>query len=44
LFVIGVLALGLLVIGIHNAWDAITHIVLTGDRGERTESPGAGSE
>jgi hypothetical protein len=39
LFVIAAIALGLLIIGIHNAWDAITHIVLTGgerrDRGER---------
>jgi hypothetical protein len=28
LFVIGGAALGLLLIGIHNAWDTVTHIVL----------------
>jgi hypothetical protein len=37
LFVIAGVALGLLAIGIHNAWDAITHIVLTGDRRDRAE-------
>lgn len=38
LFVVGAIALALLVIGIHNAWDAITHIVLTaGDHGDRAE-------
>jgi hypothetical protein len=30
LFVIAALALALLVIGIHNAWDSITHIVVGG--------------
>jgi hypothetical protein len=30
LFVIGSSALGLLVIGIHNAWDTVTHIVISG--------------
>ena len=29
LFVVGAAALGLLLIGIHNAWDTVTHIVLT---------------
>jgi hypothetical protein len=29
LFVIGCAALGLLLIGIHNAWDTVTHIVVT---------------
>jgi hypothetical protein len=29
LFVIGATALGLLLIGIHNAWDSITHIVVS---------------
>lgn len=29
-FVIGAAALGLLLIGIHNAWDSVTHIVFTG--------------
>src|SRR3954465_9806022 len=28
LFVVGAAALGLLLIGIHNAWDTVTHIVL----------------
>jgi hypothetical protein len=43
LFVIAAITLTLLIIGIHNAWDTITHIVLTGDersereRGERAE-------
>jgi len=32
-FVIGVAALGLLFIGIHNAWDTVTHIVITGSDG-----------
>jgi hypothetical protein len=29
-FVIGTAALGLLLIGIHNAWDSVTHIVVAG--------------
>jgi hypothetical protein len=29
LFVIGTAALGLLIIGIHNAWDTVTHIVVS---------------
>jgi hypothetical protein len=29
LFAIGSSALGLLLIGIHNAWDTVTHIVVT---------------
>jgi hypothetical protein len=28
LFAIGAAALGLLLIGIHNAWDTVTHIVV----------------
>jgi hypothetical protein len=32
LFVVGAAALGLLLIGIHNAWDSVTHIVVTGGR------------
>ena len=35
LFVIAAVTLTFLVIGIHNAWDTITHIVLTADREER---------
>jgi hypothetical protein len=30
LFVIGAAALALLIIGIHNAWDTVTHIVVSG--------------
>jgi hypothetical protein len=30
LFIIGAATLGLLVIAIHNAWDTVTHVVLTG--------------
>jgi hypothetical protein len=30
LFVVGGVALGLLLIGLHNAWDAVTHIVVSG--------------
>lgn len=33
-FVIGTAALGLLLIGIHNAWDSVTHVVVAGARGE----------
>src|SRR5262249_25650428 len=33
LFVVGAAALSLLVIGIHNTWDSITHIVVTTPRG-----------
>lgn len=37
LFVIGSAALGLLLIGIHNAWDTVTHIVVTqSDSSERS--------
>ena len=31
LFVIAAAALGLLLVGIRNAWDTVTHLVLTGD-------------
>jgi hypothetical protein len=30
LFAIGAAALGLLLIGIRNAWDTVTHIVVSG--------------
>jgi len=36
LFVIGAAALSLLVIGIHNAWDSITHIVVSTPRSDDT--------
>jgi hypothetical protein len=36
-FVIGAAALGLLFIGIHNAWDSVTHIVVTGSDDEATK-------
>jgi len=35
LFVIGGAALALLLIGIHNAWDTVTHIVLTNSEGHQ---------
>ena len=31
-FVVAAAALGLLLIGIHNAWDTVTHIVMSGSR------------
>jgi len=36
LIVIGAAALGLLLVGIHNAWDSITHIVATSPDGDTT--------
>jgi hypothetical protein len=33
LFVVGATALSLLLIGLHNAWDAVTHIVVSGSAG-----------
>ena len=36
-FVIGAAALGLLLIGIHNAWDSVTHVVVAGARGDATK-------
>jgi hypothetical protein len=38
MFLIGAAALGLLLIGIHNAWDSITHIVVKSDGDARTRS------
>jgi hypothetical protein len=35
-FVIGAAALGLLLIGIHNAWDSVTHIVVAGSPDDAT--------
>jgi hypothetical protein len=37
LFVIGGAALGLLLIGIHNAWDTVTHLVVGGSGGDATK-------
>lgn len=37
LFVIGAAALGFLLIGIHNAWDTVTHVVVTGTHGDATK-------
>jgi hypothetical protein len=37
LFGIGGAALGLLLLGIHNAWDTVTYIVVGGSRGTETE-------
>jgi hypothetical protein len=38
LFVIAAAALGLLLIGIHNAWDTVTHLVTSGSRGDETKT------
>ena len=38
LFMIGGAALGLLLIGIHNAWDTVTYIVVGGSRGNMTKT------
>jgi hypothetical protein len=38
LFVIAAVALGLLLIGIHNSWDAVTHIVIS-NAGDETKNP-----
>jgi hypothetical protein len=38
LFVIGAAALGLLLVGIHNAWDSVTHMVVAA----RRDSPAGG--
>jgi hypothetical protein len=35
LFVIGGAALALLLVGIHNAWDTVTHIVVTQSESSR---------
>jgi hypothetical protein len=35
LFIVGAAALSLLMIGIHNAWDSITHIVVSTPRGDQ---------
>jgi hypothetical protein len=35
-FVIGAAALGLLLIGIHNAWDSVTHIIVAGSGDDST--------
>jgi len=37
LFTIGAAALGLLLIGIHNAWDTVTYVVVAGTRGEASK-------
>jgi len=37
-FVIGAAALGLLLIGIHNAWDTVTHVVVTGGHRDETRT------
>jgi hypothetical protein len=51
LFLIGATALSLLLIGIHNAWDTVTHLVVRGsgsylpggrDRGRHRRSRGSG--
>jgi hypothetical protein len=37
LFVIGAAALSLLLLAIHNAWDAVTHIVAAGPHSDATK-------
>jgi hypothetical protein len=38
LFVIAAVALGLLLIGIHNAWDTVTHLVVSSSHGDETKT------
>jgi hypothetical protein len=38
LFVIGAVAVGLLFIGIHNAWDTVTHVVVSSSRDDATKT------
>ncbi len=38
LFAIGAAALGLLLIGIHNAWDTVTHLVVSGAHHDQTKT------
>jgi hypothetical protein len=38
LFIADAVALGLLLIGIHNAWDTVMHIVTSELRNEHTET------
>jgi hypothetical protein len=38
LFLTGAAALGLLLIGVHNAWDTITHVVVSGAPGDATKT------
>jgi hypothetical protein len=38
LFVIAAAALALLLIGIHNAWDTVTHLVTSGSLGDDTKT------
>ena len=38
LFVIAAAAVGLLLTAIHNSWDSVTHLVITGDDGDETQS------
>lgn len=45
LFVIAAAALGLLLIGIHNSWDTVTHLVITDPRGDAPNNgPSHGEE
>lgn len=44
LFVVGAAALGLLLIGIHNAWDSVTHIVVSGSRRNGTRTPSSSAD
>jgi len=39
LTLVGAVALGLLVIGIHNAWDSVTHVVASAAEGDSATAP-----
>jgi hypothetical protein len=38
LFAVAGVALGLLLLGIHNAWDTVTHLVVAGSHGDETRT------
>jgi len=38
MLIIGAAALGLVLIGIHNAWDTVTYVVVAGARGDAGSS------
>jgi hypothetical protein len=39
MFAVAGLALALLLIGIHNAWDSVTHIVVSSAHNDGTKMP-----
>jgi hypothetical protein len=44
MLVIGAAALGLLLVGIHNAWDSVTHMVVRGGHGDSPPPTGGPAE